>query len=118
MCRDAEGCSAVGKDTRKREMGTGTGIIGMTSLGNQVKDAGFYLKISRSPLKSPKEDNICFRKTMRTIDVDKDWRIEDLKQGEYLGRMLQNNLGKMMLTSMKVLTQSNQLHTWMRYLGG
>lgn len=69
MCRDAEGCSAAGEDTRKREMGTGTGITGMTSLGSQVKDAGLYLKIARSPLKSSKEDNICFRKTMRTIDV-------------------------------------------------
>lgn len=43
-------------------------------------------------MKSPKEDNICFRKTMRTTDVDKDCRIEDFKQGEYLARMLQNNL--------------------------
>lgn len=69
MCRDAEGCSAVGKDTRKREMGTGTGITGMTSLGNQVKDAGLYLKITRSPLKSSKGNNICFRKTTRTVDM-------------------------------------------------
>lgn len=32
VCRDAEGCSAVERTQEKREVGTGTGIIGMTSL--------------------------------------------------------------------------------------
>ena len=62
VCRDAERCSAAGKDIRQKESGTEAENIGtdqvMISLGNQVKAAGLYLKITRSPLKSSKQENI------------------------------------------------------------
>lgn len=53
---------AVGKDVRKREMEAEAEAVGfgqvMISLGNQVKDVGLYLKVTRSALKSSKQENV------------------------------------------------------------
>lgn len=51
----------VGRDARKREMDDKNEAVAigwvMTTLGSQVKGFGLYLKVSRCPLKSSKQEN-------------------------------------------------------------